>query len=979
MLLLGGPAGSGKTAMLGEIARRAASHGFAVLYGRAEEGLDLAYGPWRQAMGDRWPSAEDRTELFMAVAEALRAPRHPQLIALDDLQWADRDSMLLLTYVTGALQPADVLVVASYRSTEVEGHEGLTGLLSRLSADPSVERIELGGFDRADISTLVDKTVPDGPGREALTRTVWASTDGNPFFVTALLEGLESGAQSPPSTLAAAIHHRVSRLGPDALDVLTAAAVAGGGFSAAVVAAVGELDIARVEHTLLRARRDGLVRDAPAGYEFVHALVAETLLDRVSASWRRAAHVRAASALVAEGTGPAAVARHLAAAGPTDAAGRQAAVDAMSRAGVSDLEALAYDEAVARLSEALRLAEAWNLDEHRVCSILVALGRAQRRAARDDAGFATLVRALELCVRLGRWDDFLLAARDLPLLPAWLPDPRLVGVLEHVLESAPPGADAVRAVALSRLSWAWHYRDFEQSRQLAEEAMVLAERSGHRLAAVSARHSVLIAGLGDTDPRQQLAYFDAVDAPDARWDADEHSDRALLIMLRGHHLLRVGDVHAFGLLASQLVDRDRPSRPDARWQGLVWEATRAIVEGRFEHARQLASEAAASESGAGRQLNTWVLGAQVATEAYFRGDLGMLADMVVGLAEEFPHPAARGIRLATLAAAGRVTEAGAQLQELVAGGLAGLPRDELSPFAAVLLADACITLGAKQEARELSAWLEPYAGQLVVLSPASVACLGAADRARGRLALFLGRVSDARRHFEDAVALEARVGARAALALTRADQACLGVPGAAAEARAVAAELGMNGVLRTLDALSEPERGTMRRSGDAWVLSYRGVEVSVKDVLGLGYLRELLARPGTPVHVLDLQGGSANSAAEVLDDRAKAAYRARLTELEEDLAEAEAFGDPERASRLEAERRSLVDELSRAVGLGGRDRHLGSDAERARVNVTRALRLAIDRVERQHPDLGRHLRVCVRTGTECEYAPAPGEEVAWST
>jgi hypothetical protein len=113
---------------------------------------------------------------------------------------------------------------------------------------------------------------------------------------------------------------------------------------------------------------------------------------------------------------------------------------------------------------------------------------------------------------------------------------------------------------------------------------------------------------------------------------------------------------------------------------------------------------------------------------------------------------------------------------------------------------------------------------------------------------------------------------------------------------------------------------------------------------------------------------SSADAGDVLDQQARAAYRQRLTELGHDLAEAEEWNDTERASRLRAERDFLVREITAATGLGGRARRLGSESERARINVTRAIRSAISRIRDRAPGVAAHLDETVRTGTRCTYS-----------
>ena len=154
---------------------------------------------------------------------------------------------------------------------------------------------------------------------------------------------------------------------------------------------------------------------------------------------------------------------------------------------------------------------------------------------------------------------------------------------------------------------------------------------------------------------------------------------------------------------------------------------------------------------------------------------------------------------------------------------------------------------------------------------------------------------------------------------------------------------------------------------------------------GLHYLRELIARPGVEVSALEMVATVAGrapaafvdaNAGEVLDPQARAAYRQRLSDIDEDLAEASAWADEERWTRLRLERDALLQQLSAAVGLGGRIRISGSDAERARSPYAGDL-AAFDRIDRLDPTLARLLREGIRTGRECRYDPDPARPVEW--
>lgn len=181
------------------------------------------------------------------------------------------------------------------------------------------------------------------------------------------------------------------------------------------------------------------------------------------------------------------------------------------------------------------------------------------------------------------------------------------------------------------------------------------------------------------------------------------------------------------------------------------------------------------------------------------------------------------------------------------------------------------------------------------------------------------------------------------------------------------------------EAGDEDRANVFRREGDYWRLAFDGRVVHLRHLTGHGYLARLLACPGRELHVLDLAGGRAFELASdpPLDRRARDAYRRRLAEIDEAIAEATAAEDAAAIGRGEAERESLARELARAVGLGGRDRRCGSASERARASVTRAMRRAMGCIGARHPAAGEHLARAVRTGTYCSYLPDPRYPPAW--
>jgi pimeloyl-ACP methyl ester carboxylesterase len=207
------------------------------------------------------------------------------------------------------------------------------------------------------------------------------------------------------------------------------------------------------------------------------------------------------------------------------------------------------------------------------------------------------------------------------------------------------------------------------------------------------------------------------------------------------------------------------------------------------------------------------------------------------------------------------------------------------------------------------------------------------------------------------------------------------------------------GEARTDAAKSQPPteatQGIFRMEGEFWTIACRGEVFRLRNVRGLAYIAYLLGHPGEEFHVLslaskaggtqgeadalaepateehatqgDLTVGRMGDAGEMLDAQAKEAYKRRTAELREQLDEARELNKLELVDRLEDEIESVGRELSRAVGLGGRDRRAASASERARINVTRAIKIALERIAEHNPALAALLTSSIRTGTFCSY------------
>jgi tetratricopeptide (TPR) repeat protein len=186
-----------------------------------------------------------------------------------------------------------------------------------------------------------------------------------------------------------------------------------------------------------------------------------------------------------------------------------------------------------------------------------------------------------------------------------------------------------------------------------------------------------------------------------------------------------------------------------------------------------------------------------------------------------------------------------------------------------------------------------------------------------------------------------------------------------------------------------------RCEGDTRTICFGDQTVQMRDLKGFRYIERMLAEPGREFHALDLvaveqgtlrtgraMGGAdvpadAGSGLPALDDAARAAYRRRLADVDEDIEEATRLNDLGRVELAQRDREYLIAELTRAVGLGGRQRVIGSDAERARTSVTRSIRYSLERLAEHHPSVAAHLGQSVHTGTYCMHTPDPLAPVVW--
>ena len=293
--------------------------------------------------------------------------------------------------------------------------------------------------------------------------------------------------------------------------------------------------------------------------------------------------------------------------------------------------------------------------------------------------------------------------------------------------------------------------------------------------------------------------------------------------------------------------------------------------------------------------------------------------------------------------------------------LADLPRD-----CDWLLTLQCVLEGAlvvedRRVVQDVVALLAPYEGRSVV-NAGAVMFHGVTDDTLSRGHRLLGDTEAAARLRASALATYERIGAT-----WWRDRLLAANHGPASRTAAAL----------TLAHLHE-------QSGGLWLVGTDGHRASLPALRGLSYLHTLVSHPDTDISALDLVAGQTGrgtvvepAVGELLDDRARREYRARLDDLEQEIGQAEDWSDSGRLEQLSLEREALLSELGAAAGLGGRVRRPGSSHEKARVAVRKAIVFAVARVAEVDPWLGRHLRDRVHTGLACRYESDPDVELGW--
>ena len=678
-----------------------------------------------------------------------------------------------------------VLVLGTYRDSELSHSHPLLDTLAALRRQSGVSRIELTGLDDSGVVSFMEaaagQTLDDaGVG---LAHAVYRETDGNPFFVSEVLRHLsETGAiyqdatgrwvaedsldqTALPDSVREVIGARVGRLGSNAGRVLSMAAVIGRDFDLDVLARATETTEDEVLDILDAATRVALVRElanAPGRYNFAHALIQHTLYEDLGPTRRARAHRQVAEALEdvcgdRPGNRIGELARHwFSATQPIDLT---KAINYSRQAGDGALSALAPANALRYYAQALDLySQATDPDPVLGIDLAIGLGTAQRQTG-DPTFRDTLLDAAHRAADLGDTHRLVAAAlaNDRGFFSVFgVIDADKVAILEAALEGLSP-SDTHRPLALANLCKELTYgTPLERRRALADEAIALAEADGDDATTVRVLNHValplLVPPLLDQSlerSARSLALAERVGDPVLLfWAATMRRIAATCACD-----IEEGD-RCLGIAASRAEQLDQPS---LNWLQTLSQATRALVAGDADVAEQLATEALQIGTDSGEPDAATIFGPQLIGVNFERGTLKEFVPIIEQSVIENPGVPSFVAALALAQVEGEDTHSAHHLLEEFAATDFELPLDFVWLTGMALYAEAAFECRDPTYAEPMFERLSPWSGRLVYDAATAA---GPVDHFLGGLATVIGRYDEANAFFAQSSAFCDRVGAK---------------------------------------------------------------------------------------------------------------------------------------------------------------------------------------------------------------------------
>jgi DNA-binding SARP family transcriptional activator len=812
-LLVAGDPGIGKSRLLAESAQWVYARGGIVLFGRCDEETLVPYQPFVEALrhyashdgrdrmrellgrdvdeltlllpelrgrpgvvGDLEPAEGERYRLFEAVNRFLSAvsSEAPVLLVLEDLQWVDAATALLLRHLFRHPEPGSLLVLASYRDMEIAPGHAFSDALSELRGADVGERIRLGGLSMAEVAGLVNAQT--GDRGVTFAESLWRQTEGNPFFVEEVVRQLRDLGALPgtsgtislqglgiPEGVKDVIGRRLLHLSETANGLLELAAVIGRDFEVAVIEAVVDVPDEATLEALDHATRAGLVRETPGrvgSYSFTHALIRETIYSKLSLLRRVRMHRMVGEAIERlhdDADHLAELAHHF-----LQAAGGGEPAKALLYAEAAGLQALgrvAYEEADGYYRRALEVLEGGG-DPGRRAELLLGLGEARRRAGDTNGSREACFGAATLARQAGDADTLGRAALAYGLGSGGLhravrTDEQHIALLEEALIALGEEASASKVRLLARLAEELYFTPQTERRfELAEQAVTMAKGLADPAVLLPALYARDLCRVGpDVSPEDRIQ--STGELADLAFSLGDAEMSYLTHMLRELAFIELGDLVS---AQRELDGADRLAQqlrmPSLRAWVTGGRARRAWMAGEFGAAEELNATAMtqALEQGGDPDVAGLVLGGQLLAQQLLRADLTAFVPTLVSYKEDYPNlPILRCFLAYAYAETDKVDLARAELDALAVRGFTDVPRtvewDE-----SMWALSRCITLLADASlAGALYRELLPSAGRWFA-DWASICC-GPVDTALGMLAGVQGQWAGAEAHFEQALVL----------------------------------------------------------------------------------------------------------------------------------------------------------------------------------------------------------------------------------
>jgi len=947
--------------------------------------------------------------LGLALGDYLRevasASDNNLVVVIDDLHHGDEPSIALALAIARQRLPLALLTTSRpLNEARARQRHGLTELIAEADA------LELGALGRDDIeSILVAHAVPI----DRLDTAV-AATSGIPLLLD---QWVRTKADGEGLDYEASVSARVAALGTEARDLLRTAALAGDIFDLSVVAEVHDVSVPVALGHIDRAAEDGLVSaidSSPTRYRFGHETVRETLERAQTAGQRALSHARILDVLLRRRGTAGDVDVSILAAHASEAAfvgEASLAVDLNIEAGDAALRRGAPDAAVSNFERAIDIGAASG--SSRRSRLVAELGIARaRKAAGDGRATEALIGVLECAdtdddlVDLGIEAALLLPANDGARGLGSDREPFVVRWLEWALDKAGDEPSVMKGRLLLELALQTYTRSTTQGEALVTEADALAETFDDAplsAMAVCFRHSFR------RRPGDMAEVLADIERLEGRIGPTDVETRLAMTGLINATLMRAGRFTEALAEVGSLEEELSPLPPSAQWSIGRWRA--AIHHVRGDHlgaeAAGLAAFSLVEHTPLGPVAFDY-LAVLLASVMHVRMQHQAIIDVTSAFVDSpgsLAATAAKAGAAAIFAEQGRDAEAQKLLAQIPAAPLEHRDSDEFNWLIdAVVLSQAWVALGDVERCAEYLDSLESYRNEWVVLGSGFL-CTGPVALRRAEAAIVAGRLDIAADDLALARNEVTKAGARlfippvlcAEADLFIADYDAAAAVRALCEASDVCMELELDEAAAMIagrafevaasdasSSRSQVSRRCLSRQGSIWNIEFGGETGAVGHVKGLLALELLLASPGDQFHALELAavvdgvtgglmgeptGTIREATSPILDARAFAEYRKRVTELQSEIDEASEFRDGERESVARRELDAILEQLEAATGIGGTARLVPGNAERARVRITKSIRFAVGRVGDVVPEAGRHLAASVRTGAFCSYEP----------